>query len=343
MHQPLGFLLVLLCFNFLLDWRRLWIAFVCTAPWAVLLAVTSEQTGGGDLASRLDELFGVRPPHQGESSGDVIQPDVPKNQTPLTEGGSLLPATPAVPKIGSSELIGSRPSRQDDSKPESVEAPRNSNTRPEVAPNLGEDETTQKALLSQWIRSISNGITSTRRYPRLAAQRGWQGEVRLTLTVGEVGDLRSVVVHQSSGYESLDLEAVSMAERAAPFPPPRGLLRQTVTTQVPVIFRLQTNGDGGSTERAPSSTEGGAENLKKPMGPLPPENSVGNKPPDTAAVLAARWYYRGSVAYEKGDYDEAIKAFEESLKLQPGDPDALRGLQLVKKAQEKAVMDMQIR
>jgi protein TonB len=53
--------------------------------------------------------------------------------------------------------------------------------------------------------------------------------------------------------------------------------------------------------------------------------------------------HRGSVAYERGDYDGAIQAFEESLKLVPGDPDALRWLQLVKEAQEKAVMDIQIR
>jgi protein TonB len=97
----------------------------------------------------------------------------------------------------------------------------------------------QNELRRGYIRGVSAAVAKQKRYPRLAVQRGWQGEVLLRVTVDSSGQLLEVVVQQSSGYDSLDREATEMVRRAAPFPMAAGMRREDVTMSLPVQFRLE--------------------------------------------------------------------------------------------------------
>lgn len=82
-------------------------------------------------------------------------------------------------------------------------------------------------------------MAKQKRYPKLAAQRSWQGEVIVRVVVDGSGHLVEVAVQQGSGYESLDKEAMEMVRRAAPFPFAAGMKRDEITITLPVQFRLE--------------------------------------------------------------------------------------------------------
>lgn len=112
-------------------------------------------------------------------------------------------------------------------------------SRPIVA-----DETTatlQKdaALIADYQKQVSRKISSNLRYPLLAQRRGWEGTVELLISVQENGRASRVSLVKSSGNVLLDTEAMNMAQRAMPFPPPPPeLLGREHTLTVPVIFKL---------------------------------------------------------------------------------------------------------
>jgi len=87
---------------------------------------------------------------------------------------------------------------------------------------------------------VSAAVAKQRRYPKLAAQRGWQGEATLRVVVDGSGHLVEVTIQQSSGYDALDKEAVEMVRRAAPFPFAAGMKKDDLTITLPVQFRLES-------------------------------------------------------------------------------------------------------
>ncbi len=97
----------------------------------------------------------------------------------------------------------------------------------------------QNELRRGYIRGVSAAVAKQRRYPKLAAQRGWQGEVTLRVVVDGAGQLVEVSVQQGSGYDALDREAMEMVRRAAPFPLATGMKKEDLTITLPVQFRLE--------------------------------------------------------------------------------------------------------
>jgi len=105
---------------------------------------------------------------------------------------------------------------------------------PPPAPAI--DDTAARA---SYIRGLSAAVAKQKRYPRLAQQRGWQGEVILHVVVDASGRLLDVSVERSSGFEALDREALEMVRRAAPFPFANGMKKEDVSMSLPVVFRLE--------------------------------------------------------------------------------------------------------
>jgi len=95
------------------------------------------------------------------------------------------------------------------------------------------------AARAGYIRGLSAAVAKQKRYPRLAQQRGWQGEVMLHVVVDASGRLLDVSVERSSGFEALDREALEMVRRAAPFPFANGMKKEDVSMSLPVVFRLE--------------------------------------------------------------------------------------------------------
>jgi len=84
----------------------------------------------------------------------------------------------------------------------------------EIQSEDGKDET------RNFLRKVKSRLERTKRYPWLARLRNQEGTARLSFIIkpsGEVGDIRLV---QSSGWESLDHEALALVKRVGQFPSP---------------------------------------------------------------------------------------------------------------------------
>lgn len=87
--------------------------------------------------------------------------------------------------------------------------------------------------------SLWGAIERHKNYPRIAQQRGWQGETLVELLLDGDGKLRSKRILHSSGYQSLDNQALEMVEKALPFPrPPEALRTGNFIILVPIPFKL---------------------------------------------------------------------------------------------------------
>ena len=115
-----------------------------------------------------------------------------------------------------------------------------SQATPQVADALAAPLPAQGSLLHAYRQHLTELFAGQQQYPRIAAQRGWEGEVRLRLQVARRGNLVSVRVDRSSGFEVLDQHALAMLERFASLPPlPEGLEASEIQVVVPVNYKLR--------------------------------------------------------------------------------------------------------
>jgi periplasmic protein TonB len=97
----------------------------------------------------------------------------------------------------------------------------------------------QSALVEAYGRHLAELLRRQHDYPRIAAMRGWEGEVRLRVRVARKGSLVGVQVDRSSGFDVLDQHAQAMVEQLPTLPPlPAGLLSNEIQFVVPVQFHL---------------------------------------------------------------------------------------------------------
>ncbi|MBT9132524.1 energy transducer TonB [candidate division NPL-UPA2 bacterium Unc8] len=86
---------------------------------------------------------------------------------------------------------------------------------------------------------VKQKIESHLRYPDWAKRQRFEGTVYLSFIVLSDGQARDVKIIQSSGFDILDNEAVSVVNRATPFKPiPEKFNRSTLTMEVAIIFTL---------------------------------------------------------------------------------------------------------
>ncbi|MDW7645888.1 MAG: energy transducer TonB [Desulfuromonadales bacterium] len=78
-------------------------------------------------------------------------------------------------------------------------------------------------------------------YPRLARERGWQGEVLLRARVSRGGRVLHVQVEESSGYALLDRAAVKAVKSWRFRPAHRGDHAVEAEVRLPVRFQLQSS------------------------------------------------------------------------------------------------------
>lgn len=111
--------------------------------------------------------------------------------------------------------------------------------RVEAAPVVAADEPPDPALLERYGRSLSSLFSRHQQYPRLAAMRGWEGEVQLRITIARKGNIVATQVIRSSGFEVLDQNAVQLVTGTGALPrPPEALQNKEIQIVVPVLFKL---------------------------------------------------------------------------------------------------------
>lgn len=108
----------------------------------------------------------------------------------------------------------------------------------------GEPSAARPPSPEDWMSAYRTQLTAlfARRqgYPRIAAERGWEGEVRLRLRVARKGTLLGVVLERSSGFAVLDQHALAMAEGLGSLPPlPETSDAGEIQVIVPVNYHLR--------------------------------------------------------------------------------------------------------
>ncbi len=87
--------------------------------------------------------------------------------------------------------------------------------------------------------ALKNRLARHFEYPWLARQRGWQGQVLLSLHVASNGDLSGWKVVQTSGYRTLDQSALKAARRIEHLPQAEHWLNgASLEVRLPVQYKL---------------------------------------------------------------------------------------------------------
>lgn len=97
----------------------------------------------------------------------------------------------------------------------------------------------QRDLLAAYRRQLGELFSRHQRYPRIAAMRGWEGEVRVRLKVARKGSLLLVQLDRSSGFDVLDQHALAMLGDLPALPAlPEGLATDELQLVVPILYTL---------------------------------------------------------------------------------------------------------
>lgn len=98
----------------------------------------------------------------------------------------------------------------------------------------------QEDLLANYRRRLTDLLARQQEYPRVAAMRGWEGEVRIRVRVARKGSLLGVSVDHSSGYDILDKHAIAMLEGLGGLPAlPEEFGPSELQVVVPVSYSLR--------------------------------------------------------------------------------------------------------
>lgn len=91
-----------------------------------------------------------------------------------------------------------------------------------------------------WEGLVLGALNKVKRYPTEASFGRQQGVPYIRFVMNREGKVLSVRLERSSGYRSLDQEAVSLPKRAQPLPkPPEDVKGETIELVVPVEFFMR--------------------------------------------------------------------------------------------------------
>lgn len=151
-----------------------------------------------------------------------------------TAGPANVPASVAAPARATSSAPTAESLAAAPAAAPLAEAPKAAPAAPVVA------QRPQSELLDSYRQRLGDLLARQHEYPRVAAMRGWEGEVRLRLKVARKGNLLGVVLDRSSGFEVLDQHAVAMLEGLSSLPPlPDAIESNEIQVVVPVNYKLK--------------------------------------------------------------------------------------------------------
>lgn len=175
-----------------------------------------------------------------EAAPRVARPE-PRPAPVLSRPAAQAPVNTPALRVESAPVAAHPPAALPETPPQAAApvAARAAPVEPVVAAHAAED-TLDPALLERYGRSLSSLFARQQNYPRVAAMRGWEGEVQVRVTIARKGNIVAAQVVRSSGFEVLDQSAVQLVSGAGPLPrPPEALQNRELQIVVPVLFKLE--------------------------------------------------------------------------------------------------------
>nr|WP_321462143.1 energy transducer TonB [uncultured Cohaesibacter sp.] len=103
--------------------------------------------------------------------------------------------------------------------------------------NGGKSASNGTALTSNYMGKVRSRVARKKRYPNAARRRGETGTAVIRFVVAQNGSMSGLGLVRSSGSKALDEAALSMAQRAAPFPKiPQETGKARITFTLPISF-----------------------------------------------------------------------------------------------------------
>lgn len=169
----------------------------------------------------------------------TAQPVAAKVTAPLRQAA---PVHPVVPLPAAASAPVSAPIPTSEPAPPAAES-KPLVSVPAVTPVVASERPSAPARsdpLADYRRQLTDLFARMPEYPRIAAMRGWEGEVRLRLKVARKGNLIGVALDRSSGFDVLDQHALALLEGHGSLPPlPESLEASEIQVVVPVHYRLK--------------------------------------------------------------------------------------------------------
>ena len=199
-------------------------------------AIASEQVTESILNSKLSEMKVIKSEAPLElNTNDEVEFTEPNEQTEIVE---VLEQNKSAeenlethseqesPKLEASEIVISEPSTEPSEQ--------------FSAPQVGAMSEAQQQQKIDWQGRVQAHLERKKRYPRAAKIRGQQGAAWLNFSIDREGNVLDASLFRSSGFDSLDNEALALIARAAPLPkPPSDMDDQIVNLTVPIAFYIQ--------------------------------------------------------------------------------------------------------
>ena len=187
---------------------------------ATLRSVLAPSAQAESAAPKINPIVKSQPVERVRpASQEVRQPQAPSELRPLADADGA-----------------ARPSTKTSNPSTPVTAPA---AAPAASP-LATAAPDQNKLLGNYAQQLSRLLAGHQEYPRLAAMRGWEGEVRLRLKIARKGNLLSIQVDHSSGYSILDQHALQLVDLAGNLPAmPDEMEGQEIQVIVPVNYKLR--------------------------------------------------------------------------------------------------------
>jgi protein TonB len=179
------------------------------------------------------EVSLVASPKQEPHAAPPAPPKPPEPPKPKPKKKTVAKKKPVMKKPMQKEAVAiPKPQAAETAAPESPPAPPAPPTPPvkHAAPPA---ETFTEANFR-----ANYGFNPKPDYPRLARNRGWEGQVLLKVQVSAAGLSESVDIHRSSGHDILDESAVEAVKKWKFIPAMRGSMPVASSVIVPIIFTL---------------------------------------------------------------------------------------------------------
>lgn len=184
----------------------------------------------------LDDLPEQKPTQPDQLTPPPQAQDEQPEPEPILTTKSVAPPPPPkpLPKPPVKQVVKKEPVAEPVAKEAITEAP--APVQQVAAPTNNQESAPQKALVRAQADYLNNPKPT---YSRISKRMGEQGEVRLRVQVGASGDVLSVELARSSGFERLDEAAITAVKGWKFKPAMQGEQAVSSWVEVPVKFVLE--------------------------------------------------------------------------------------------------------